>query len=80
MRAFRIPAALLVVASLALIGCGDITGPSAEAAPQFKKPSNDQGDQQPCVLVPEATVCPEDEGDQGDGEGQQDGDGNGEAN
>jgi len=35
MRAFRIPAALLVVASLALLGCGDLgTGPSAEA-PQF---------------------------------------------
>ena len=34
MRAFRIPAPLLVVASLALLGCGDLAGPSVDA-PQF---------------------------------------------
>ena len=43
MRAFRIPAALMVVASIALVGCGDLTGPSVEAAPQFQ--DADPGDQ-----------------------------------
>jgi len=36
MRAFRIPSVLAVVASLALLGCGDLgTGPSVDA-PEFR--------------------------------------------
>ena len=60
----RIPSVLALVASLALLGCGDLgTGPSAEA-PQFRGHNNKQGEQEPCVLIPETTEC--DEGDQGD--------------
>ena len=38
MRAFRIPAALVVVASVALVGCGDLgTAPSVdERGPEFR--------------------------------------------
>ena len=46
MRVFRIPAALLVAASLALFGCGNLaTGPDVEAvdmAPQFTHPPSGQ--------------------------------------
>ncbi len=42
MRAFRIPSVLALVASLALLGCGDLgTGPSVDA-PQFT-PGKGQG-------------------------------------
>ena len=50
MRTFRIPAALLVAASFALFGCGNLaTGPDVEAvdmAPQFSHPNVGQ-----CPLV-----------------------------
>ena len=37
MRAFRIPSVLALVASLALLGCGDIAGPSLdELGPEFR--------------------------------------------
>ena len=84
MRAFRIPSVLAVVASLALLGCGDLgTGPSLDGFdPEFNKHSNhqgnnDQGEQEPCTtpLDPEVTPPDCDEGDQGDGNGDENGEG-----
>jgi len=78
MRAFRIPAALLVAVSLALFGCADLaTGPDVEdvdVVPQFVKGgNNDQGEQEPCSQTNDEALPPNcDEGDQGDDDDQGD--------